>query len=89
MGVSGIVNYLPPDEADYIEHDAPPIQRLRTPLFNAAAEKPEEGKSFIVAGDDIPDGNANFRQGFKILMLLHQCLEFRFFSRFCRIDDKL
>ena len=57
--------------------------------LQSGSGKAEEAKPFIVAGDDIPDRIADFRQGSKIVIFLHQFLEFRFFWRFYRPDDNL
>jgi hypothetical protein len=47
--------------------------------LQSCSGKAEEAKPFIVAGGDIPDRIADFRQSTKIMMLLHQFLKSGFF----------
>ncbi|KJR97634.1 MAG: hypothetical protein VR65_23820 [Desulfobulbaceae bacterium BRH_c16a] len=52
---------------------------ITSAALQSCSGKTEEAKPFIVADDDIPDRIADFRQSAKIMMLLHQFLESRFF----------
>ena len=56
------VNYLPPDAADHTADDAPADPAITGAAFQNCSRKAEEAKPFIVAGNDIPDCIADFRQ---------------------------
>ncbi len=87
--VSGVVNYLPPDEVDRTADDAPSRSSDHGAALQSCSRKTEEAKPFFVADDDAPDGLADFRQRSEIMMLLHQLLESCFFFRFYWTDDNL
>jgi hypothetical protein len=57
--------------------------------FQSSSGKAQETKPVIIAGCYIPDRVTDFRQGPKIMILLHQFLESGFFHGIYWTDDNL